>query len=169
MKIYMKIGAFCLCWLLILTAPGVMAQQTFAPNQSWDALPQLQAGERLDVERKTGKKKVSGKFVSLSDTELVIERKGKTESFRRDEVKNIWSVAPPSGKKRAIFSAIGGGVGVISGLVIAVGLGFKQCGGSCADEKTGGVAALIGLPVAGVLAGRALAGSGKRTLIYSAP
>jgi len=70
----MKIAAFCLCWALILTAPGVMAQQTTAPSQSWDVLRQLQGGEKLEVEKKTGKKKVSGKFVSLSDAELVIVR-----------------------------------------------------------------------------------------------
>jgi hypothetical protein len=165
----MKIAAFCLSWLLILTAHGALAQQPVAPNQSWDLLQQLQAGEKLEVERKTGKKKVSGKLVSLSDTELVIERKGKNERFSRDEVKNIWRVAPPSRRKRAIFSAIGGSVGAMFGVGIAVGLAFNQCGGSCADEKTGMAAAMIGLPVAGVLAGRALAGSGKRALIYSAP
>jgi hypothetical protein len=168
-RVIMKIAAFCLSWLLILTAHGALAQQTVAPNQSWDLLQQLQAGEKLEVERKTGKKKVSGKLVSLSDTELVIERKGKNERFSRDEVKNIWRVAPPSRRKRAIFSAIGGGVGAMFGVGIAVGLAFNQCGGSCADEKTGMAAAMIGLPVAGVLAGRALAGSGKRALIYSAP
>jgi|SRR5262245_2059981 len=165
----MKIVAFCLCWLLILTAPGVMAQQTTAPNQSWDVLRQLQAGEKLEVERKIGKKKVSGKFVSLSDTELVIKRKRKNESVMRDEVKNIWRVDPPSRRKKAIFGAIGGTVGFFIGLPLGVGLGFKQCGGSCADEGAGIIAALIGLPVAGVFIGHALAGNGKRTLIYSAP
>jgi len=165
----MKIIVFCLCWILILTAPGVMAQQTTAPNQSWDVLRQLQTGEKLRVERKTSKKKVSGKFVSLSDTELVIERKRKNEGFSRDEVKNIWRVAPPSRRKKAIFGAIGGFVGFFVGVPLAVGLGFKECGGSCADEGTGIIAGLIGLPVAGALIGRALAGNGKRTLIYSAP
>ena len=84
----MKITAFCLCWLLIFTAPGVMAQQpttpnqsSIAPKQSWDELRQLQSGEKLKVERKIGKKTVSGKFVSLSDTELLIERKRKNVSF----------------------------------------------------------------------------------------
>jgi hypothetical protein len=165
----MKIAAVCLCWILILTAPGVMAQQTTASSQSWDVLRQLQAGEKLRVERKTGAKKVSGKLVSLSDTELVIERKRKNEIFRRDEVKNIWRVAPPSRTKRAIFSVIGGSVGALFGAGIAIGLALDPCNGSCAGEGTGAVAALIGLPVAGVLAGRALAGNGKRTLIYSAP
>jgi hypothetical protein len=92
----MKIIAFCLCWVLILTAPGVMAQQTTAPNQSWDALRQLLAGDKLQVERKAGKKKVSGEFVGVSETELVIERKGKNESLSRDEVKKVWRFVPPN-------------------------------------------------------------------------
>jgi hypothetical protein len=146
-----------------------MAQQTTAQNQSWDALRQLLTGEKLKVERKAGKKKVSGKLVSVSDTELVIERKGKNVSFMRDEVKNIWRVAPPSRKKQVIFAAIGGGVGLFAGGIIGLGLAFKQCQPNCGDEEAGAVAAVVGLSVGGVFAGRALAGSGKRTLVYSAP
>jgi hypothetical protein len=165
----MKIIAFCLCWLLILTAPGVMAQQTAAPNQSWDALRQLQGGEKLRVQRKTGKKKVSGRLVSLSDVDLIIARKGKTESFSRDEVKNIWRVAPPGRAKQALGSIILG-AGLLFGITIAAGIGLSnECGGNCGDEGAAMAAVLIGLPLAGFLADRALAGSGKRTLIYSAP
>ena len=160
----MKIVAFCLCWLLILTAPGVMAQQTAAPNQSWDVLRQLQAGEKIQVERKTDKNKLSGKFVSQSDTELVIERKRKNVSFGRDEVKNIWRVKPPSRKKRAIFTAIGGGAGYFLGFLAALEIVFSE-GGS----EAGAYAALFGISAGGALAGYAMAGSGKRTLIYSAP
>jgi len=160
----MKIIAFCLCWVLIGASPGVMAQQTAAPNQFWGVLRQLQAREKIEVERKTDKKKLSGKFVSQSDTELVIERRGKNVSFGRDELKNIWGVKPPSGKKRAIFTAIGGGAGYFLGLIPALGIAFDE-GGSAA----GFYAALIGIPVGGALAGYFMAGSGKRTLIYSAP
>jgi hypothetical protein len=119
------------------------------------------------VEKRDGKKS-TGQIVSCSDTELVIERKGKLETFNRNDVKKVWSVLPPSQTKKAIFGAIGGVGGVMVGVPIAVSLGFKQCGGSCADEGAGALAALIGLPVAGALAGRALA-TGKRTLIYVAP
>jgi hypothetical protein len=168
----MKIAAVCLLWVVVLASPGVMAQQTNVPantpNQSWDALRQTLSAGRVQVQRKDGKK-FSGEALSLSDTELVIERKGKAESFKRDEVKKVWQVAPPSRRKRAIFGAIGGAAGFLVGVPIAVSLGFKQCGGSCADEGAGMLAALIGLPVAGVFAGRALAGRGKRTLLYSAP
>jgi hypothetical protein len=165
----MKIAAFFLCWTVVLTAPGVMAQQTIIPNQSWDVLRQLRAGAKVEVERKVVKKKVSGKLISLSDTELVIERKGKTESFRSDEVKNVWLVAPPSRKKRVIFASIGGGVGFFAGGLIGLSLALKRCQPNCGDEKAGQVVAVVGLSVGGALLGTAMAGNGKRTLIYSAP
>ena len=165
----MKVVALCLCWLLILTAPVVMAQQAGASNQSWDALRQLRAGEKLRVERKTGKKKVTGNFVSLSDVELIIERKRKNVSFGRDEVKNVWRVDPPSPRKQKIFSGIGLSLGIFVGVPLAASLAFKQCDGGCADEGAGIIAALIGIPVAGALIGRRMAGSGERVLIYSAP
>jgi hypothetical protein len=164
----MKIAAVCLCWVLILTAPGVMAQQANASNQSWDALRQLQGGEKLEVERKTVKKKISGRFVSLSDADLIIARKGKGEKFMRDEVKNIWRVAPPGRAKQAL-GAICIGAGIVFGISVAVGIGASnQCGGSCADEGIAIVAVLIGIPAAGFLADRALI-NGKRALIYSSP
>ena len=159
----MKIVAFCLCWVLIGATPSVMAQQTVPPHQSWDVLRQLQVGEKIRVDRKTVKKKLSGKFLSLSDVELAIERKGKAESISRDEVKNIWLVKSPSGKKRAIFTSIGGGAGTFLGIFSAVGIAYE--GGS----EAGAVAALIGIPVGCALAGYFMAGSDKRILIYSAP
>jgi hypothetical protein len=165
----MKIYAFSLCWILILTAPGVMAQQPTASNQSWDLLRQLKAGEKIEVERKTLKNKLSGKFVSQSDTELVIERKRKNVSFGRDEVKNIWRVKPPSGKKRAIFAAIGGGAGFFAGGLIGIGLASQRCQPNCGDEKAESVAAVVGLTAGGALLGYAMAGTAKRILIYSAP
>jgi hypothetical protein len=168
-EIKMKIAAICLCWILILTAPGVMAQQPASPHQSWDILRQLRAGEKIEVERKTGKKNISGKMASLADLELAIERRGKNESISRDEVKNIWLVAPTSRKKRVIFAAVGGGVGLFAGGLIGLGLAFKQCQPNCGDEKAGAVAAVVGLSVGGALLGQAMVRNGKRTLIYSAP
>jgi len=160
----MKIATFCLFWLLVLTAPGVMAQQGAAPNQSWDVLRQLQGGEKLEVEKKTGKKKVSGRFVSLSDTELVIVRKGKKESFSRDEVKNIWRVKPPGQMKRAMFDVIGGGLGYLCGFITAEAVD---------DEKYIVVVALtMGAMIYGgfVLFDYLISKKGsKRILIYIAP
>jgi hypothetical protein len=158
----MKIVAFCLFWVLIGVTPGVMAQQTAPPHQSWDVLRQLQVGEKIQIERKTGKKKLSGKFLSLSDVELAIERKGKAESISRDEVKSIWRVKPPSGKKRAIFTVIGGGAGVFLGFISAVGIAYS-------GSEGGAYAALMGIPIGCAFAGYFMAGSGNRILIYYVP
>ncbi|HKQ91159.1 MAG TPA: hypothetical protein VJZ77_10770 [Blastocatellia bacterium] len=162
----MKITAFCLSWLLILTAPGVMAQQAGAPNQSWDVLRQMAVVGNLRVERKDGKK-FSGEIIRVTDTELEINRKGKLESFRRDEVKKVWLVVLPS--NRTQFQTTGMIASILPMIIIIVNLGFKQCGGDCGFEKAGVLAAFIGLPIIGLLVGRALAGKSKRTLFYSAP
>ena len=165
----MKIAALCLCWILILTAPGVMAQQPAAPNQSWDVLRQLQSGDKLKVERIIGKKKVSGNFVSLSDTELVIERKRKKVSFSRDEAKRIWRVDPPSSTKR-VLSTMGGGsagftFGFLLGLLFVAG---GDCGGDCGPGETGLIGATVAASAVGALIGYFTVKS-NRTLIYSAP
>jgi len=152
---------------IVFSTSSAMAQGAAQANQSWDVLRQLPVGQELQVERKSGKKS-SGTLVSSSDTEVVLARKSKTESFDRNNVKRIWTVDPPSRTKKAIFGGIGAVGGAMAGVMIAVSLGFKQCGGSCADEGAGILAAIIGLPIAGALGGRALA-RGKHTLIYVAP
>ena len=162
----MKVAAFCACWIAILTLPGVRAQQAGAPSQSWDVLRQTPVTGYLRVERKDGKK-FSGEIIRVTNTELEINRKGKLESFRRDEVKKVWLVIPPSNRTR--FQTIGLISGFLAGTMILLELGFKECGGDCGDEKAGMVAAFIGLPIIGLFVGRALAGNSKRTLVYSAP
>jgi hypothetical protein len=137
-----------------------------APNQSWDVLRQTLVIGNLRVERKDGKK-FSGEIIRVTATELEINRKGKLESFRRDEVKKVWLVVSPS--NRSQFQTIGAVSGFLAGILIIVNLGFKGCGGDCGDEKAGIAAAFIFLPAIGLFIGGALAGKSKRTLVYSAP
>jgi hypothetical protein len=159
----MKITAFCLCWLLILTAPGVMAQRTDAPSQSWDVLRKLQTGNKVEVGRKPDKKQFEWKMVSLSETELVIERKGKTLSFSRDEVRRIWYRPPPGRPKRIMNTVFGGAGGFFLALLLGAAAG-TQCG-DCEATVFGAAA--------GVGAATALLGyfttNGRRALIYIAP
>ena len=84
----------------------------------------------------------------MTDTELEINRKGKLESFRRDEVKKVWLVVSPS--NRAGFQTIGWISGFLAGTMNLLELGFKDCGGACGDEKAGIAAAFIGLPIIGL-------------------
>jgi hypothetical protein len=140
-------------------------QSPTAPNQSWELLRQLQAGEYIEAERKTGKKKVFGNFVSLLDTELVIRHGFRDESLSRDEVKNIWRVKRPNWKLRLLFAVIGGGAVYLSGL-----------SAGRASELSEGQSLLLGLltfamiPVGAVLSMYIFTRKGsKRILIYSAP
>jgi hypothetical protein len=169
----MKIAAICLCWLSILTAPSVMAQQPttpnqsyIAPNQSWDALRQLQGEDALQVERKAGKKKRSGKMVSLSDAELVIERKGKKESFNRDEVRRVWRIIPASGVRKARSTIAWGATGSAIGFVVGLGIILSSCQDGCGEAEF--YAPIAVATIAGGLFGY-FGERGKRTLIYSAP
>ena len=167
--------ALFLCWSLVLSATRVSAQDanpiahaTRAESQDWEVVRQLFTGEKVVIEKKDGKK-LTGVKAGATDAELYIERRGKTVDLKRDEVQRIWRVAQPSRKKQWLFGGIGAGVGLVAGLGVATGLALKQCGGSCTDEGVGMVAAVVGLPAGGAAAGVALAGGGKRTLIYAAP
>jgi hypothetical protein len=162
----MKIAAFCLCWLLILTAPGVMAQQSATPHQSWDLLRQLQPGEKVRVQRKTASKKFTGKLVSASDMELVIERKKKNVSFGRDEVKKVWRIIPSSGHDKLKSTSIGISAGAAVGLVTVLLIGLVSCQDGCGEAE-------FYVPFFGIVAASGLLGyfmeRGYHILIYSAP
>jgi uncharacterized protein YqgC (DUF456 family) len=125
----------------------------------------LQAGEYIEVERKTGKKKVSGDFVSLYDTELVIRRLFKDKSLSRDEVKNIWRVKQPGLGKRVLFGAIGGGLALLSvaGAFRAFDVGEKYL-------FVGTLIILAAIPIGAILVEYLVSRKmSKRILIYSAP
>lgn len=155
------------CALLALyPVPDAWAQGAGAPPAVWDAVRQMPAGEKLQVQTKQGNK-VTGQVVSASDAELWLEQKQQVRAIARDEISKVWRIAPPSRSKQQFYSGIGVGVGLIAGLALAVSQIDVQCG-ECSGTKVGLTAAIIGFPVGGAIAGRALA-RGKRILIYYAP
>jgi hypothetical protein len=113
----LRLTAHCCLVLLLFSAPHTFAQTSQNSDQDWAALRQLAAGEKLRVETKDGRK-LEGRLSSISDTELVLERKGKITSFRRDELQKIWQVFPPSRTKQSILTAVGAGAGLIAGLAM---------------------------------------------------
>ena len=60
-------------------------------------------------------------------------------------------------------AVIGAALGIGFGTASALHLAFKQCGGSCADEKLLIAVSLVGMPIAGGFLGYRLPG-GNRTL-----
>jgi hypothetical protein len=126
----------------------------------------LLAGDKLKVERKAGKKKGSGKLVSVSDTELVIERKGKTVSFGRDEVKKVWLVVHRSNDRKILSIIQWGGAGFAVGLMTVLLISLDTCHDGCNED--GMYAGLVGATVVGGLIGY-FTERDRRTLIYTAP
>ena len=56
-------------------------------------------------------------------------------------------------KRGAIGAVIGAAAGAVLGVGLAVGYATRQCGSSCSDERAMVWVSLIGIPVAGGLAG----------------
>jgi|SRR5262245_12280916 len=159
----MRIALFCLGWIFILTTPGVLGQQSTPPYQSWEVLQRVPIGEKLKVERKD-RKKFSGELVSLSDTELVIKRKGKTVNFQRDEVKKVWWIVhPKSAWDQFENISLGAGIGFLAGIIVLA----ADLTSSSPDADIV-YAAMVSLPIAGAVIGAVL-GREKGTLFYFAP
>src|SRR5262249_16882735 len=115
--------------------------------------------------RKVDGNRPTGKMISLSDTELVIERKGKTVSFNRDEVKKVWRIVPPSRSKKLRSAQAGAGIGLFPGLIAVLAIEEEQWGGC---KNAAALAAFAGVIVGCALIGYFAARS-NRALIYSAP
>lgn len=164
-----RIGVIFLCCSLIVSATATAIAQTPASTSpQWDAVRQIAAGQELRVQLQN-KRKVWGFLVTASDTELQLEKDGVVTALKQAEIKKVWHVTGSKRARQRLYRGIGIGAGLFAGLLIGVAVGLQPCNGSCNEEKAGVAAAMIGLPLAGGVLGHKLGGSGKRTLIYSAP
>src|SRR6185369_7701966 len=101
--------ALAVTLVLVTVGPTAFAQQA---RGDWTAVQSLPADADISVKLKTGKK-VRGDFLSATDNELTITRKGKGESFAKDTIAQIerFERKAEKGKYAAIGAAIGTGVG----------------------------------------------------------
>ena len=152
--------ALAVTLVLVTVAPMAFAQQA---RGDWTAVQSLPADEDISVQLKTGKR-VRGEFLSATDNELTITRKGKGESFAKDTIAQIERLERKAekGKYAAIGAAIGTGVGA--------GIGGAKASNTSDD---GYVYTIVGVAFGagfGALGGF-LFGQAKRkhVLIYQAP
>ena len=164
----MKAIALPLILVVVCCSVATMANAQTTDQPDWQAVMQLPAAVNVRVQTKDGHKK-TGWLVAATETQVKLEDDGEIFSFTRDEIKKLWQLREPNRTKQRIFSGIGTAAGTFAGLLVGTSLGFRQCGGSCNDEKVGVYAAIIGLPVAGGVIGYKLAGNGKPRLVYAAP
>lgn len=160
-----KITALISCSLAITLVLGTAVPAAFAQQArgDWTAVQSLPADADISIRLKSGKK-VRGEFLNATDNELTITRKGKGESFAKDDIAEIERLERKAEKGK--YALIGAGIGTATG----GGIGAAKASGASDD---GGVYTVAGVALgAGIGAlGGLLFGEGKRkhVLVYQAP
>ncbi len=150
-----------LALVLVLTVIPAAAQLGLS---DWTAVRQLPHGKEISVQT-ASRNRIIGKLSAVSDSAIVVKVNRRDQSILRGDVRRVSRRLPP--QNRRLFSSIGIALGVTAGLLSSVPLPFKQCGASCNDEKAATAGLVIGLPVAGAIVGRRLAGKGEWDLVYA--
>jgi|SRR5262249_35987273 len=166
-----RLAAICLSMIVLAQAPLALAQNAqLSSDQAWDLVKQTTLGEKLELKLKDGRK-VKGEMIIASDTGLSLSaKKQQAVNFNRDEVRQVWRALRPDSDKQKLYQGVGGGVGALAGIAIAIAA--TQPGEPCGDCRGRGIglaSAVVGMTIAGALIGRKLGGAGKRILIYQAP
>ena len=140
--------------------PAAWAQQA---RGDWTAVQSLPADEDIAIKLKSGKQ-VRGEFLSATDNELTITRKGKGESFAKDAIAQIDRLERKAEKGK--YALIGTGIGAATG----AGIGGAKASSASDDGYVytiAGVAMGAGFgALGGLLWGQA---KRKHVLIYQAP
>lgn len=148
--------------LAALAALGAAAFSQTPLLTDWNNVRELRPGAEVAV--RTAAAPVEGKFVSASESILIVKESGKEQTIPRASVVEVSRRRPP--RNRQLFTGIGVGLGLAGGLLASVPIGFKQCGRSCDGEKAAIAGLVIGLPVGGAILGRQLAGKGELEVVY---
>jgi len=99
--------------LISAMAPAAMAQKA-APGD-WTVVQSLAPDQEIVISLKDGRE-VKGKFLDAGANELSITRKGKHESFPKDNISLIHQVKGKA--QKGLFALIGAGVGAGTGVAI---------------------------------------------------
>ena len=112
------------------------------------------------------------RIVAVEDAALtVVDLESPNRTTLRIPRTDVSEIRQWTGRRGSPLGAVIGAAGGFAlGLASAVALAYKQCGGSCADERILIGVSLVGMPIAGGLLGYRLPG-GNRTLttIYLKP
>jgi hypothetical protein len=145
--------------------PATADAQTVARSFA-ELRPLVKPGETVRVTEATGQE-AEGQIIELSSSLVLQLPTGRRELAEPD----VSKVRRWTGRRGSPLGAvIGAAAGAVAGSLIALGVAFQQCGGSCSDEKFLMGLSIIGIPVAGGFLGYYLPG-GNRTLttIYDRP
>lgn len=141
------------------------------PRADWSRVMGLSAADPIIVRTRGGAAR-RGRFVSADATTLtVVDLEAPGTPTLRLARTDVDEILQRTGRRGSVLgAAIGAGAGVFLGVGSAIALATRQCGNSCADERFLIGVSLVGIPVAGGLAGYYLPGDARRlTTIYLRP
>lgn len=154
--------ALALVLALAPTLAVASGRRAPAPQSDWSAVQALAPGAKLVVRTKDGDR-VAGRFVSASDSALVIRHDETDMTFARDDVRLVQLNRGKSRLKGALLGvAIGAGAGFAAGGIVY--FPYK-------DDIVGAIvpgATALGAGI-GAGIGAALAKGNKNVTVYEAP
>jgi hypothetical protein len=156
-------------WLETARGNAATAVQTEDRSTSWSRVIGLAPGTRILVEVR-GAAAVPRTFVRADESELVVKAPESPDVLQRFLRQDIVAIrTPPRRHGSKIGAAIGAAGGFVLGGAAAVNLAYKQCNGSCSDEKALMALSLVGLPIAGGWLGYQANSRTTQDVIYRAP
>lgn len=140
------------------------------PRSDWSRLSRLTETEVVLYATGLAPRKV--RIVAVEDAALtVVDLESPNRTTLRIARADVTEIRQWTGRRGSMVGAVIGAAGGFAiGFLSALNLAFKQCGGSCTDERILIYASLIGMPIAGGIAGYRLPGGNRRlTTIYVRP
>jgi len=123
---------------------------------NWDNLNSLHAGDKIQV-RETNAKKVTGKFLSVSDASISLEADGASQSIQKQEVESVkWMKNRHRLRNALILGGVGAGIGAGIGAAAHKSCSSTQAfcldiGGRSLPAAVGGTVGLLGGATIGAL------------------
>jgi hypothetical protein len=145
------------------------AVQTEDRSKSWTRVIALAPGTKILVEVR-GAAVASRIFVQADESELIVKVPELSDVLQRLPRQDIVAIkTPPRRRGSVIGASIGAAGGFVLGYASAVHLAYKQCNGSCSDEKALMGLSLVGFPIAGAWLGYQANSRTTQDVIYRAP
>ena len=156
-------------WLETARGNAATAGQTENRSTSWSRVIGLAPETKVLVEVR-GAAAASRIFVRADESELIVKTPELPDVLQRLPRQDIVAIkTPPRRHGSKIGAAIGAAGGFVLGYAAAVQLAYKQCNGSCSDEKALMALSLVGLPIAGGWLGYQANPRTTQEVIYRAP
>lgn len=162
------VALYLILTMVYAQMPVALAQTQVSPKaDTWILVRMAPTGDDMVVVLKNGKT-IKGMMYSANDLTLYLSYMGKTIALDRKDIQKVYHVLPDSKGNSEAYSAIGGFVGFLAGIFVAVGISLDETRRATPVRKVAAAVAIPGGLLGGALAGRALSKHQSRDLIYEA-